>query len=251
MCYNWSLSDVKGHSHLSEDSHGTVKCAQNGPNVHLPVHTCTIIQAHCMCSIPHTHTEVWMLLLLAAVVGAVTQFVEPVVFGCYEEVPGQQGADAHQKENYVHQIVRVLWTVAHCQRNWWMFGQKRRRRTLFLALLILWYLVVAESTGNIGGVEAGLHWLRVVHFTGRIRESEDSGEKGKAEAADEQDRKCWKESCEGKEEKCMLKKKKKAKQSMSLHCMRGVWVMLTFTCASPGGKTVFSVEPLSGETSEL
>lgn len=58
-----------------------------------------------------------MLLLLAAVVGAVTQFVEPVVFGRYEEVPGQQGADAHQKENDVHQVVRVLWTVAHCQRN--------------------------------------------------------------------------------------------------------------------------------------
>lgn len=58
-----------------------------------------------------------MLLLLATVVGAVTQFVQPVVFGCYEEVPGQQGADAHQKENDVHQIVRVLWTVAHRQRH--------------------------------------------------------------------------------------------------------------------------------------
>lgn len=35
------------------------------------------------------------MLPLFAVTAAVAQFVDPVVFGCDEEVPGQQGADAH------------------------------------------------------------------------------------------------------------------------------------------------------------
>lgn len=52
-----------------------------------------------------------------AVSGVTTQFVEPVVLGRYEEVPGQQGADAHQEEYDVHQIERVLWTIAHSQRH--------------------------------------------------------------------------------------------------------------------------------------
>lgn len=36
-----------------------------------------------------------MLLCIAAVMSVVTEFVEPVVFGGYEEIPRQQGADAH------------------------------------------------------------------------------------------------------------------------------------------------------------
>lgn len=68
-------------------------------------------------SIPLTHAEVRALLLTAAAMSVVTQFVEPVVFGCYEEVPGQQGANAHEKEDDVHQTVRVLWAVAHGQRH--------------------------------------------------------------------------------------------------------------------------------------
>ena len=68
-------------------------------------------------SIPLTHAEVRALLLHAAAMSVVTQFVEPVVLGRYEEVPGQQGADAHEEEDDVHQTVRVLWTVAHSQRH--------------------------------------------------------------------------------------------------------------------------------------
>lgn len=57
-----------------------------------------------------------MCLCAAAMMSVVTELVEPVVFGCYEEIPRQQGADAHQKEDRVHQTVRVLWTVAYSQR---------------------------------------------------------------------------------------------------------------------------------------
>lgn len=55
---------------------------------------------------------------------AVTQFVEPVVFGGYEEVPGQQGADAQEEEDDVDETVGVLWAVAHGQRHRRMFRQK-------------------------------------------------------------------------------------------------------------------------------
>lgn len=113
---------------------------------------------------PLTHTEVWKLILTAAGMSVVTQFVEPVMFGCYEEVPGQQGANAHQKEDDVHQTVRVLWSVAHSQRHCGMFGQELCRGTLVLILIILRYLMVAKSSWKIGGVEARLHWLCAFHF---------------------------------------------------------------------------------------
>lgn len=110
------------------------------------------------------------MVLAAAVMSAVTQFVQPVVFGCYEEVPGQQGADAHQKEDDVHQIVRVLWTVAFGQRRRGMFGQEGRR---VLVLLVLGVAVVVKSTRDIGGVDTGLYGLGAIHFHRLITERID------------------------------------------------------------------------------
>ncbi len=52
-----------------------------------------------------------MRFLLTSGAGVVTEFVEPVLFGCDEHIPGQQRADAHQKEDDVHQIVGVLRAV--------------------------------------------------------------------------------------------------------------------------------------------
>lgn len=126
---------------------------------------------------PLTHTEVWTFLLIAAAMSVVTQLVEPVVFGCYEEVPGQQGADAHQKEDDVYQTVRVLWAVAHGQRHWGMFGQEWCRGALVLALLILRYTVVAGSSRHIRGVETGLHRLCLVHFHVQITQEVKTREK--------------------------------------------------------------------------
>lgn len=81
----------------------------------------------------------------AVVARAVAQFVEPVVFGSYEEVPGQQGADAQEKKDDVDKTVRVLWAVAHSQRHRRMFRQEGRRGALVITFLILGGLVVAQS----------------------------------------------------------------------------------------------------------
>lgn len=110
-----------------------------------------------------THTEVWTLLRIVAV-SFVTEFVKPVMFGCYEEIPRQQGANAQQKKDHVHQTVRVLWTVAYGQRHWGMSWQKWCRRTLVLALLILRYVVVTRCIWNIWGVQTGRHTFCAVHF---------------------------------------------------------------------------------------
>lgn len=56
-----------------------------------------------------------MRFLLSGGTGVVTELVEPVLFGCDEDIPGQQRADAHQKEDDVHQIVRVLRAVTSRQ----------------------------------------------------------------------------------------------------------------------------------------
>lgn len=82
------LQDTQS-SQQSQDRHGAMKRMQ--------IFLCIAV----IFGIPFTHTEVWKLILITAVMSVVTQFVEPVVFGCYEEVPGQQGADAHQKEDDV------------------------------------------------------------------------------------------------------------------------------------------------------
>lgn len=111
---------------------------------------------HC---VPFTHTEVWKLIAAAAVTRAVAQFVEPVVFGGYEEVPGQQGADAQEEKDDVDKTVRVLWAVAHGQWHRRMFGQQGRRGALVIAFLILWRLVVVQNGGEVRRVQAGLHPL--------------------------------------------------------------------------------------------
>lgn len=100
----------------------------------------------------------------AAVARAVAQFEEPVVFGGYEEVPGQQGADAQEKEDDVDETVRVLWAVAHGQRHGRMFRQEGRRGALVIAFLILGRLVVAQSGRKVCRVEAGLHPLAFWRF---------------------------------------------------------------------------------------
>lgn len=160
--------------------------------------------------IPLTHAEVWELTLIAAGMSVVGQFVEPVVFGCYEEVPGQQGANAHQKEDDVHQTVRVLWSVAHSKRHCGMSGQELWRGTLILSLLVLLilcrHLTVAKSSGKIGGVEAGLPWLCTVHFHRQnTRCSRREGERKRGRLRQ------WRNSWRGSVEKQAVKENKKNK----------------------------------------
>lgn len=164
------MSDVRGHSVLTPRTGLSQFCSKHsGTNVHLPANR----HKHCVTrpSLPLTHTEVWALLLVAVLISVVAEFVEPVVFGGYKEVPGQQWADAHQKEDDVHQIVRVFWTVAHSQRHWGMFGQEGCRRTRILALLILGHMVVSDRW-DVGRVYTGLHGLWVIHCKGRKDDSQ-------------------------------------------------------------------------------
>ena len=106
----------------------------------------------------------------------VTQLVHPVVFGGDEEVPGQQGADAHQEEGDVHQAVGVPGAVPHGQRH-------TRRRAAFaqersaiggggggalkvLAVLLLLFLLLllgGAAAAHVRRVEAGLEGPRAVH----------------------------------------------------------------------------------------
>lgn len=58
-----------------------------------------------------------MSFFMACRAGVVTQLVEPVLFGCDEEIPGQQRADAHQEKDEVHHIVRVVRRATGCQRS--------------------------------------------------------------------------------------------------------------------------------------
>lgn len=137
---------------------------KNGTNVHLPVDQCA----------QFTHAEVRKL-IAAAVARAVAQFVEPVVFGGDEEVPGQQGADAQEEKDDVDKTVRVLRAVAHGQRHGGVFGQERRTGAVVIDFLVLGRLLMAQSGGEVRRVEGGLHHLALKRFlvtgdwTGRER----------------------------------------------------------------------------------
>lgn len=43
-----------------------------------------------------------MRFLLTSRAGVVTELVQPVLFGCDEDIPGQQRTNAHQEEDDVH-----------------------------------------------------------------------------------------------------------------------------------------------------
>lgn len=138
-----------------------------------------------------THAKIWTLILVIAGMSAVAQLVQPVVFGCNEEVPRQQGADAHQEEDDVNQTVRVLWTVAHSQRHWWMFGKKTHSGTLFVVLLILRRKFMGKSRRTIWGVYTV--WYFVAHFSKRNKnhlKSKDGSKEHKTETYKKSD-KAW------------------------------------------------------------
>lgn len=173
-----SMRRKKTASHMISDGVATASCHK-----HAELPRCaSSCEKHAYHAVLSTHTEVGMLLLLAAVMSVVAKFIEPVVFSCYEEVPRQQGSNAHQKENDVHQIVRVLWTVAHSQRWWGILGQKRRRKAMVFALFVflIWFIMVTKCIRKIWWVETGVHRSCTVHFH-RLRAGHPQSEGCKSE----------------------------------------------------------------------
>lgn len=158
----YSIRCKKTASHMISDGVATASCHKHAE---LPrcVSSCEKHAYHALLS---THTEVWMLLLVAAVMSVIAKFIEPVVFSCYEKVPRQQGSNAHQKENDVHQIVRVLWTIAHSQRWWGILGEKRRREAMVFALFVflIRFIMVTKCIRKIWWVKTGVHRPCTVHF---------------------------------------------------------------------------------------